>query len=127
MVKEEGMDGFRIEPIEYANHLLGPMDGSSRDTLGLDDETSIKKVEQFNFSVFPNPGNEIIHFTTDLPLPLKLTFHDNQGKTVIEKTMNQKSFSIQVGISELNTGIYFIELQSLKKPNRVVKKWMKVE
>jgi hypothetical protein len=95
--------------------------------LGLNYETSIKKLEQFSFNLFPNPGNEVIHFTTDLPLPLKLTIRDNQGRTVIEKTMNQKSFSIQDGIGELNTGIYFVELQSLKKPNRLVKKWMKME
>jgi len=121
------IDGFRTEPIEYANHLLGPIDGSSCDTLGLNDETSVKKLEQFSFNLFPNPGNEIIHFTTDLPLPLKLTVRDNQGRTVIEKTMNQKSFSIQDGIAELNTGIYFVELKSEKKPNRLVKKWMKME
>ncbi len=121
------IDGFRTEPIEYANHLLGPIDGSSCDTLGLNDETSIKKLEQLSFNLFPNPGNEIIHFTTDLPLPLKLTIRDNQGRIVINETKNQKSFSVQNGISELNTGIYFIELQSLKKFNRLVKKWMKIE
>ena len=121
------IDGFRTEPIEYANHLLGPIDGSSCDTLGLDDETSIKKVEQFSFNVYPNPGNELIHFTTDLPPPLKLTIRDNQGRTIIEKSFNQSSFSIQEGIAELNTGIYFVELKSEKKPIRLVKKWMKME
>jgi hypothetical protein len=119
--------GFVYTPPNQANHLLGPVDGTVCDSLGLNDETSIKKLEQFSFNVFPNPGNEVIHFTTDLPLPLKLTIRDNQGRTVIEKTMNQKSFSIQDGIAELNTGIYFIELKSEKKPNRLVKKWMKME
>lgn len=121
------VNGAIQEPIEYANHLLGPIDGSSCDTLGLDDETSIKKVEQFSFNVFPNPGNGIIRFTTDLPLPLKLIIRDNQGRTIIEKSFNQSTFSIQEGIAELNTGIYFVELKSEKKPVRLVKKWMKVE
>lgn len=121
------IDGFRTEPIEYANHLLGPIDGSSCDTLGLDDETSIKKVEQFRFNVYPNPGNEIIHFSTDLPLPLKLTIRDNQGRTILENSFNHSSFIVQQGISELNTGIYFVELRSEKKPIRLMKKWMKVE
>jgi hypothetical protein len=119
--------GFNYTPPNQANHLLGPVDGTVCDSLGLNDETSIKKLEQFSFNLFPNPGNEVIHFTTDLPLPLKLTIRDNQGRTVIEKTMNQKSFSIQEGIAELNTGIYFVELKSEKKPNRLVKKWMKME
>ena len=121
------IDGFRTEPIEYANHLLGPIDGSNCDTLGLNDETSINNLEQFSFNLFPNPGNEFIHFTTDLPLPLKLVIRDNQGRIMIKETKNQKVFSVQDGISDLNTGIYFIELQSLKKPNRLVKKWMKME
>jgi hypothetical protein len=121
------INGFRREPIEYANHLLGPIDGSSCDTLGLNDETSIKKLEQFSFNLFPNPGNEIINFNTDLPLPLTLTIRDNQGKTVIEKLFNQKSFSIQEGISELNAGIYFVELQSEKSGCRLSRKWMKME
>jgi hypothetical protein len=119
--------GFVYTPPNQANHLLGPIDGSSCDTLGLNDETSIKKLEQFSFNVFPNPGNEIIHFTTDLPLPLQLTIRDNQGRIVINETKNQKSFSVNDGISELNTGIYFIELQSLNKFNRLIKKWMKME
>ncbi len=119
--------GFIYTPPNQANHLLGPVDGTVCDSLGLNDETSIKKLEQFSFNLFPNPRNEVIHFTTDLPLPLKLTIRDNQGRTVIEKTMNQKSFSLQEGIAELNSGIYFVELKSEKKSDRLVKKWMKME
>ena len=121
------IDGFRTEPIEYANHLLGPIDGSSCDTLGLNDETAIKKIEQFSFNVFPNPGKEEINFATDLPMPVKLIIRDSQGKTVIEKTFNQKIISISNGISELNAGIYFVELQNQSKQVRLVKKWMKIE
>ena len=119
--------GFIYTPPNQANHLLGPIDGSSCDTLGFNDETSIKKIEEFSFNVFPNPGIEVIHFTTDLPLPLKLTIRDNQGRIVIEKTKNQKSFTVQDEIPELNAGIYFIELNSLKVPIRLVKKWLKLE
>lgn len=119
--------GFIYYPPNQANHLLGPIDDTICDSLGLDDETSIKKIEQSSFNIFPNPGNEIIHFSTDLPLPLELTIRDNQGRIVIEKTKNQKSFTIQDEIPELNAGIYFIELNSLKEPIRSVKKWMKLE
>lgn len=121
------IDGFRFEPIEYANHLLGPIDGSNCDTLGLNDETSIKMLDQFSFNLFPNPGNDIIHITSDLPMPLKLIIRDNQGKTVIEKLVNQKSFSIQEGIAKLNSGIYFLELKSERNSERLIKKWMKID
>jgi hypothetical protein len=120
------IDGFRTEPIEYANHLLGPIDGSSCDTLGLDDDTGIKKVDRFNVNMFPNPGKDEINFITDLPLPIKLIIRDSQGKKVIENRYNQKAFTILSCLSELNPGIYFVELQNEGKALRLVMKWMKI-
>jgi hypothetical protein len=95
--------------------------------LGLDDETSIKKIEQFSFNIFPNPGKEEINFRTNLPMPVKLILRNSQGKTVIENTFNQKLFSISIELSELNAGIYFVELQNAGKKKRLEKKWMKIE
>jgi hypothetical protein len=121
------IDGFRTEPIEYANHLLGPIDGSNCDTLGLNDETAIKTIEKFSVNMFPNPGNDEINFTTDLPLPVKLSMRDSQGKIVIENRYNQKAFSISSGLSELHPGIYFVEVHNERRAERVVMKWMKIE
>ena len=95
--------------------------------MGLNDETAIKEIKQFSFNIFPNPGQNELNFNTDLPLPLKLVIRDNQGKTVIEKSIFKKTFSMQEGIAELNTGIYFLELKSERNSERLIKKWMKID
>lgn len=119
--------GFITHPPNQANHLLGPIDGTVCDSLGLNDETAIKEIKQFSFNIFPNPGQNELNFNTDLPLPLKLVIRDNQGKTVIEKSIFKKTFSMQEGIAELNTGIYFLELKSERNSERLIKKWMKID
>jgi hypothetical protein len=121
------IDGFRTEPIEYANHLLGPIDGSSCDTLGLDDETAIKEIKQFSFNIFPNPGQNELNFKTDLPLPINAIIRDNQGKVVFENNYNTQSLSITNGLSKLKSGLYFVELQSIKNQQRLARKWMKLD
>ena len=107
--------------------MLGPLDGTNCDTLGLDDETAIPKYELFSFNIFPNPGKDQINFTTDLPLPVKLIIRDSQGNKVIENTFNQKSFSVSSLVYELNEGIYFVELKSERNSERLIKKWMKID
>ncbi len=121
------VDGFVFEPIEYANHLLGPIDGSSCDTLGLDDETGIQKQKEFSFQLFPNPGGNQLTIKTDMPLPVKLVLRDSQGKNVFGKEFNKNSFSIQQELMELNQGIYFVEIMNVAQHKRLVRKWMKVE
>ncbi len=121
------VNGAISEPIEYANHILGPIDGSSCDTLGLDDETGIQKLKDYSFILFPNPGGNQLTIKTDLPLPVKLILRDSQGKNVFEKKFNKNSFSIQQDLVELNQGIYFVELMNVAQHKRLVRKWMKVE
>lgn len=121
------VDGFTIEQPEWANHLLGPIDGSSCDTLGLDDETVIKKVPVFNVQLFPNPGNTELNLKTDLPLPAQLTIRDAQGKTVLAKTMDKKQIQLREEVIDLPSGIYFVELSNMGKGQREVRKWMKVD
>jgi hypothetical protein len=121
------VNGAISEPIEYANHILGPIDGSSCDTLGLDDETGIQKLKDYSFILFPNPGGNQLTIKTDLPLPVKLILRDSQGKNVFEKKFNKNSFSIQQELVELNQGIYFVELMNVAQHKRLVRKWMKVE
>lgn len=52
--------GYLRVPHNWANHMLGPVDGSSCDTLGLDqDYTWLPKLEEETFLVFPNPSLSI--------------------------------------------------------------------
>ncbi len=119
--------GFNYTPPNQANHLLGPIDGTICDSLGLNDETSIQKIEQFSVNIYPNPGISQLNFSTDIALPVKVTIRDNIGKTVYENTFNTSKFLISTELNELKTGIYFVELQSEGSGYRLAKKWMKVD
>ncbi|MEX0635706.1 MAG: T9SS type A sorting domain-containing protein, partial [Ferruginibacter sp.] len=105
--------GFNYTPPNQANHLLGPIDGTICDSLGLNDETAIKEIKQFSFNIFPNPGQNELNFKTDLPLPINAIIRDNQGKVVFESNYKEHKFSITIGLSKLNSGLYFVELQSI--------------
>ena len=119
--------GFFYYPPNQANHLLGPIDGTICDSLGLNDETAIKEIKQFSFNLFPNPGQNELNFTTDLPLPINAIIRDNQGKVVFENNFTTKTFSITSGLSKLKSGLYFVELKSIKNQQRLSHKWMKID
>jgi len=119
--------GFITHPPNQANHLLGPIDGTICDSLGLDDETGIQKIEQFSVNMYPNPGSNQLNFSTDLSLPIKVVIRDNQGKLVYGNNFNTHKFSIGKDLNALKSGIYFVEIQSEKSGYRLSRKWMKLE
>ena len=87
----------------------------------------MNKLAAFTFNIFPNPGSDVLNFTTDLSFPIKVIIRDNQGKTVYENKFNTNTFTLKEQLSELNQGIYFVELQSEKSRHRLSRKWMKLE
>jgi len=119
--------GFIYTPPNQANHLLGPIDGTICDSLGLNDETGLNKLEEYTFNLFPNPGSNVLNCSTNLALPVKVIIRDNLGKVAFEKTYNANKFSIVENLNNLKTGIYFVELISEKSEYRLARKWMKIE
>jgi len=119
--------GFFYYPPNQANHLLGPIDGTICDSLGLNDETAIKEIKQFSFNLFPNPGQNELNFKTDLPLPIQAIIRDNHGKIVFENNYNTQAFSITSSLSKLKSSLYFVELKSIKNQQRLSRKWMKID
>ncbi len=66
------------------------------------------------FNVFPNPANDFltVHLTT--PLNTVVSVSDILGQEVISQKISGTQNNFQLNTSELNTGIYFITLQSGK-------------
>ena len=119
--------GYLRVPHNWANHMLGPVDGSSCDTLGLDqDYTWLPKVPEVSFVIYPNPGQSELNFRTDMSLPINLTITDAQGKLVLQQQFNKSSFTLSSEIAALPQGIYFVELRNNEKGIRASKKWMKI-
>ena len=99
--------GFIIEPPEWANHLLGPIDGTICDSLGLNDDLAIKKKDEFTFTVFPNPENDALHIKTNLSGPLRLIIRNAHGMQLFESDFNKTNFSLSNELVTSKAGIYF--------------------
>ena len=119
--------------IQYrANHLLGPIDGSSCDTLGLDQlviehhPMGIPEKKNVSFSLFPNPGTTELHFSSNLSLPVHCSIRDSQGRNLLDLDFQESSFTLKNELADLSNGIYFIELSNVTKHQRVIQKWVKM-
>ena len=102
--------GFILAPPNWANHRLGPVDGSVCDSLGLDDETVITDLPELHFKIYPNPGKNILQLETDIHLPFQLIIRNSQGSSVIEKEINTPHFILQDEVNSLSTGSYQVEV-----------------
>lgn len=64
-----------------------------------------------NFSIFPNPTNEIINITSkDNSMECFFTIYDSQGINIKEGVL--KNYSSGIEVSNLKKGLYFIKLKS---------------
>jgi len=81
----------------------------------------IEEIEGFNFSVFPNPTNDIWKINSFKKIE-SFKLLDIQGKEIIYKELNSNALTIDA--SELKNGIYFLHINSLEgtKILKLVKK-----
>ena len=84
------------------------------DNLFVDQVLSVQGVEASNFSVYPNPTNNVLNIsnkTNDLINAVQIT--DLTGKTVKESNFIAKS-SIQMNISDIAAGVYMMTIKTDK-------------
>lgn len=84
------------------------------DNLFVDQVLAVKGVEASNFSVYPNPTNNILNIsnkTNDLINTVQIT--DLTGKTVKESNFIAKS-SIQMNIGDIAAGVYMMTIKTDK-------------
>lgn len=84
----------------------------------LSNELGVNELQQKDFSLFPNPATDyaILKFTR--PIAAKLNILDVNGKLV--KSSSFSGDRTQINIDDLESGLYFIEIQS--EVGRMVKK-----
>jgi hypothetical protein len=117
--------GYLRVPHNWANHMLGPIDGSSCDTLGLDqDYTWLPKVEEETFLVFPNPSSGALNVRSSLQGKLLFNITDLTGKTVFQNIPSSGNFNLEQELKNLPAGLYYLSLQNEHK--RLSKKWVKM-
>ncbi len=85
------------------------------------DNTSIKDKELLQFSIFPNPANDLIYTNIheNIVGKIELKVVDCSGKVVLEKTFYGKTEILD--ISNFQQGFYFITLKSNDRYSQVKK------
>ena len=73
--------------------------------------TDIEKlISDENFRIFPNPASDRLFFEVNIPGKYHVHLYDHNGRLVKQLTGSDKSMNIN--ISELAKGIYFLKLRS---------------
>ncbi|MDG2173190.1 MAG: T9SS type A sorting domain-containing protein, partial [Flavobacteriaceae bacterium] len=80
-------------------------------TLGVDE------IDLSNLKIYPNPTDGLIIFNNN-PEPLDLIIYDINGRIVIER---KNYFLQELNISELNAGIYFMQINN-SYTQKIIKK-----
>jgi hypothetical protein len=96
----------------------GGNDGANSDIIGIDtfsvDRPTASTQEFFanNFSIQPNPVNDVFNLTSNNGSAIEnVKVIDINGRVVNEINVSD-SESIQVNVSDLNSGVYFVKVQS---------------
>lgn len=97
------------------------------DTAGVDDVSAFSPVQSFTtlvcreaedelldngFSIFPNPASSSLAIVLNVEDAIQLTIYDINGRNVYQQSTFTNA-SLQLDISNWNSGIYIVELQSI--------------
>lgn len=100
------------------NYRLGPIDGSSCDTLGIDNplisviQNNVTQ-DEISFRIYPNPAHDylIFQFKTQIPKEANIQIYDNHGEMVLQRKLNPVTSTID--IENIVPGIYFYKVNDL--------------
>ncbi len=75
-----------------------------------DNATSLEDVEAIEFKLYPNPVNNVLNI--DSIEKGVVNIYNNMG--VLVRTLKKQTSSIEIGVADLVTGIYFVQLSTGK-------------
>lgn len=87
----------------------------------LTNSASILEFEQNDFLVFPIPAKESIHITSDLNGEIELNIYDLLGSKVHSERIIKGAEASEIDLNNYSSGVYTIELKSLKSGLSIVK------
>jgi hypothetical protein len=85
--------------------------------------SAIPKLSDNEISLYPNPVDNILYLWTDKSDLVEITILNIQGKAV-KSTQSSNSNALQINVSSLSPGIYFIEIQTISSV--LIKKFLKI-
>jgi hypothetical protein len=110
----------------FANYRLGPLIGSECDPLTTN-SLVIQKELKSSIDVFPNPSNSLLNIRLNHVSAFNHEIHilNALGKLVFTSHMAENTMQINLEELQLNSGIYWVEIQDLKTGKRLGKKFIK--
>ncbi|MCB9303411.1 MAG: T9SS type A sorting domain-containing protein [Lewinellaceae bacterium] len=101
-----------------------PNNGIDENCDGVDLITSVFSIRNTVIRVFPNPTAERVRIEMDTPLPLGLKLLDVSGKVLRAWNIGNSG---ELNLSQLPSGMYFLEMAHPESNQRVVEKIIKLE
>ncbi|HBS85919.1 MAG: hypothetical protein A2W91_08805 [Bacteroidetes bacterium GWF2_38_335] len=94
----------------YVDDIFLTVSTSEPDCWHYANNLSVEKVNETQFSIYPNPANDLL-IVNSKGITEKSTIYltDITGKTILKKAMNTDSSKID--ISTINTGLYFVVVE----------------
>lgn len=87
--------------------------------------TDDKLVSKYKINLFPNPSNDHLTITSQIPITY-FEITDTMGKTIVKKgdiALNQSSANIST--HHLSKGLYFIKIYTSETPEGIAKRFLK--
>ena len=72
--------------------------------------TKIADFQNVQIEIYPNPASRIIHIKFHSETDAELRIFDLSGKTVFKQPINKGNEMIQLNITELKNGVYFLQI-----------------
>lgn len=89
----------------------------------VEDALSVSEVDLSGFNMFPNPANEIVIIKLNNISEATLSIIDIQGKRIKEQHIENNQTQLEINISDLQAGLYFVKLNA--KDKSITKKLIK--
>ena len=83
---------------------------------------SLPEFNSTNVALYPNPGNEVIHIRSEIPLE-EIRLLNMQGQELLVREINSEK-STELFVDDLPTGTYIVMIRS--NSGVVTKKWVKI-
>jgi hypothetical protein len=117
-----GQSGATITPTTNGNYTAIIVEGlcsSEESSPVVVDFVDLKENDLGLLSIYPNPANNVIHINSLQKKEIELNISDINGRSVFESKF---SSNIQVDISKLESGIYFVQVSNQERSYKLVKK-----
>jgi nitrate reductase cytochrome c-type subunit len=117
-----GQNGVTLTPTSNGDYTAIIVDGgcsSGESSSFVVDFVDLIENDFNPLSIYPNPASELVNISSPQAIDAELIITDINGRSVFMNTFNS---NIQVDISKLESGIYFVKVYNQEKSYKLIKR-----